>query len=445
MMGSSGARPAATRRALLGGATGAAQGLFSIGTRAAGGFDWKRFKGQHIEVAFPLSVLGAVLEKYNPEFQELTGIDVGFQQIPEQQFRQKLTIQLTSGGSDIDVADIALTSQKRMIGKGKWLEDLRPYLADQTMTAPDYDFADFTKASVKYSTQPDGRLDTLPVIVYYQLLMWNKAIFAAKGIAKPTTFPEMLAAAQALHDPKNNISGFVARGLKNANTPVWTGLLQGYGRDAIDVNGTFHTDGPSAISAARLYQTLDRNYGPRGVVGFNWYECQAEFIQGRAAMFLDTDAVGGVASDPKKSRIVDKVGYSVYPIGPKAHVAPMFADGIGIPAGSRNKGPAWFYVQWATGKANQVRLVAGAGGSPCRVSAYDAVKAVKDRQATDEWIQAISDSSKIASPCLPQIVSANQFRDVYGVALSNMLTGSDPAKELHAATEQFKAIYAKSG
>ncbi len=434
-----------TRRAALGGATGAALGLFSIGGRAAGAFDWKRYKGEHIEVAFPLSVIAAVLEKNHAEFQDLTGIDVGFQQIPEQQFRQKLTIQLTSGGSDMDVVDIALTSQKRMIGKGKWLEDMRPYVADPSMTAPDFDFADFTKAAVDYGTQPDGRMDTLPVIIYYQLLMWNKEIFAAKGIAKPTTFTELLAAAKALHDPKNNICGFAARGLKNANTTVWTGLLQGYGLDAIDVNGKFYTDGPEAIEAAKLYQTLDRDYGPQGVVGFNWYECQAEFIQGRAAMFLDTDTVGGVASDPKKSRVVDKVGYSVYPAGPKAHVAPMYADGIGIPAGSKKKGPAWFYIQWATGKANQARLVAGGGGSPCRASAYDAVKALKDRQVTDEWIQAITDSSKIASPCVPQIVSANQFRDVYGVALSNMLTGGDPAQQLQAATEQFKAVYAKFG
>jgi multiple sugar transport system substrate-binding protein len=73
------------------------------------------------------------------------------------------------------------------------------------------------------------------------------------------------------------------------------------------------------------------------------------------------------------------------------------------------------------------------------------VRALKDRRVSDEWIDAISDSGKIARPCIPQIVSANQFRDVYGVALSNMLTGGDPARELRAATEQFKAVYAKFG
>jgi multiple sugar transport system substrate-binding protein len=435
---------AVTRRAAFAG-TAATLGLFSIGGRAAGAFDWKRYKGQHIEVAFPLSVIGSVLEKNGAEFRALTGIDVGFQQVPEQQFRQKLVIQLSSGGSDMDVVDIALTSQKRMIGRGKWLEDLRHYVADPSMTSPDFQFSDFTKAAVDYSTQPDGRLDTLPIIFYYQLLMWNKALFAAKGIAKPTNFQEMLEAAKALHDPKNNVVGFVARGLKNANTPVWTGLLLGYGRNAIDVDGTFHTDGPEAIAAATLYQTLDRDYGPNGVVGFNWYQCQAAFVQGQAAMFLDTDTVGAAASDPEKSRIVDKVGYSVFPAGPKAHVAPMYADGIGIPAGSRKKGPAWYYVQWATSRTNQLRLISAGGGSPVRTSAYTDLKALKSARIPSEWIDAITVSSKIAEPCVPQIIAANQFRDVFGVALSNMLLGSDPAKELRTATDQFKQIYAKYG
>ena len=36
---------------------------------------------------------------------------------------------------------LALHVQKRLFGKDKWLADLRPLLADPTMTAPDFDFA----------------------------------------------------------------------------------------------------------------------------------------------------------------------------------------------------------------------------------------------------------------------------------------------------------------
>ena len=39
----------------------------------------------------------------------------------------------------------------------------------------------------------------------------------------------MVDAAATLNDPAKGISGFVGRGLKNANVPVWSSFLLGYG------------------------------------------------------------------------------------------------------------------------------------------------------------------------------------------------------------------------
>jgi multiple sugar transport system substrate-binding protein len=432
------------RRAVLVAAT-ATIAAHTLPTRAANTFDWQRFKGQHIEVALQRTAFADYLKQHEKDFTALTGITVGSEQIPEQQFRQKLVIELSSGNPSMDVCYIAYTSQKRLIGNGHWLLDLRPFLADPAMTAPDFDFADFTPAAVAYATQQDGRLDTIPITFHYNLLMWNKELLAAKGLAPPDSFPALLDAARKLHDPKAGVSGFVARGLKNANTPVWTSFLLGYGLDAIDGDGQFHTDGPEAIEAATLYQTLDRECGPIGVVGFNWYECQADFMMGRSAMFLDTESVGGIASDPAKSRIAAKVGYAMMPAGPKTRVAPMFGDGIGIAAASKKQGAAWLYCQWATSKTSQAQQMAGGSGAPTRGSAYDMVKTMPDRAIPDEWIAAVTASSRIAHPCIPEIVAANEFRDVFGVALSNMLTGADPAEQLRHATESFRGVFAKSG
>ena len=37
-----------------------------------------------------------------------------------------------------------------------------------------------------------------------------------------------------------------------------------------------------------------------------------------------------------------------------------------------------------------------------------------------------------------------EFRDIYGIALTNMLQGGDPASELKKASEQFSPILAKT-
>lgn len=439
------------RRALLK-STLAVGGALATGTLfpspaawGQGAFDWKRFKGEKIEIALQKSPFHDVLQKYEPEFTALTGIEVGSEQIPEQQYRQKLAIEFASGKPSFDACYVAQATQKRLFGKGKWLADLRPLIADASLTAPDFDFADFSKASIEAGTQADGRVDTLPMTFHYNILMYNKELFAKKGIAVPANFAQLMEAAAKLNDPANGVSGFVARGLKNANTPIWTSFMLGYGVDAIGKDGRLNTDGAEAIAAAEIYQKLVRDAGPQGVVGFNWYECQALYMQGKAAMWIDTSSVGALTADPAKSKMAGSAGFAVMTPGPKVQRAPVFASGVGIAAASKKIGPSWYWVQWATGKAMQTRQVAGGYGASGRTSPFDAAKKSTDAKLNAEWLDAVLKSTAIAYPVLPDIVAGSEFRDVYGVALTNMLApGANPAAELKKATDTFKPILEKT-
>src|SRR5208282_2525203 len=126
-----------TRRSLLRRGAGAV-GLAALGapwvTRFAGaqgsGFDWKRYKGEHLEVSLTKGPRGDLLQKYRGEFEDLTGISVGDEQIPEQQHRQKVAIEFASGKPSFDVVTVAYHVQKRLYEKGKWLTDLRDLIKD---------------------------------------------------------------------------------------------------------------------------------------------------------------------------------------------------------------------------------------------------------------------------------------------------------------------------
>jgi multiple sugar transport system substrate-binding protein len=434
-----------SRREVLQSGLALAGGLWLPPAFAQSGFDWKRFKGEKIEVTLQKSPFHDVLQKYEPEFTALTGIEVGSEQVPEQQYRQKLAIELASGKPSFDACYVAQATQKRLFGRGKWLSDLRPLMADKSLTAPDFDFADFSQASIEAGTQADGRVDTLPMTFHYNIVMFNKDLFQKKGVALPTTFPQIVEAAAKLHDPANGVCGFVARGLKNANTPIWTSFMLGWGMDSVDKTGKLNTDTPEAIAAAEMYQKLVRDYGPVGVAGFNWYECQALYMQGKAAIWIDTSSVGAVTADAAKSKIASVAGFSVMPPGPKAHRAPVFASGVGVAAQSRKVGPAWYWVQWATGKQMQARQVAGGYGAGGRASSFEAAKKSTDAKLNPEWMDAVVKSTAIAYPVLPDIVAGSEFRDVYGIALTNMLApGASPAAELKKATEQFKPVLEKT-
>ena len=53
-------------------------------------------------------------------------------------------------------------------------------------------------------------------------------------------------------------------------------------------------------------------------------------------------------------------------------------------------------------------------------------------------------AGKISQLALPVIIPVTEFRDIYGVGLTNMIGGADPEAELKAATAQFEPVLAKS-
>ena len=121
---------------------------------AQSAFDWKQFKGQSIEVNYQLSPRGDVAKAHIKEFEELTGIKVGFEQIPEQQQRPKVAMEMATGHPSFDVVNVGMHVQKRLIERANWMEDLRPFIADKSLTAADFDQADFSKPSMEVATGP---------------------------------------------------------------------------------------------------------------------------------------------------------------------------------------------------------------------------------------------------------------------------------------------------
>jgi len=442
-------RPENQRRRLLQaglGATalGAIPGAGQLAAHAQGAFDWKNFKGEKIEVFLVKSPRGELLTKYHKEFEDMTGITVGSEMIPEQQQRQKAVIEFNSGKPSFDVIAISYHVQKRLFGKNNWMLDVRPLVADKSLTDPNLDFADFSKGAMNWATQPDGRVDSLPLNIDPWMIFYNKELFDAKGVAYPKSFSEIIDAAAKLNDPAKGISGFVARGLKNANVPVWSSFLLGYGGGFVDAKGKLLTDTPEAIDAARMYQTLLAKSGPQGVAGFNWNESQSLFAQGKAAMWLDGIGFAQPLEDPTKSKIVGKVGYGVMPPGPKQQVSAMFGDGEGISSFSNKKGPSWLYLQWASNKANQARVLQAAAGAPVRNSAYANAEALAALKVPKAWVDCMLASARIAQPGLPIIVPVTEFRDTFGIALTNMINGADPAAEMKKATAEFQPVLDKS-
>ncbi len=433
-----------TRRGFMAGT--AALGATSLmGVRtASAAVDWKRFAGTTLEVNLVKSPRSETILKYLSEFEALTGIKVNAEATPEQQQRQKTTIELSSGKPSFDVVHLSYHVQKRQFEKGGWLADISGFMKDPSLTDPSLTESDFAEAGLKFAKDSAGVMRSLPFSVDYWIVYWNKALFEKKGLAYPETFEDMAKAAEALTDKSTNTYGFVARGLKNANAPVWTTFMLGYGTTPLSADGKLQTESQGAVDAAKLYQRLMTKSAPSGVSGFNWAEAQSAFLQGKIGMWVDGVGFAPPIENPEKSRVVGQVGYGVMPKGPNAQAAATTGDGLGVTAASQKKEAAYLFCQWAISHDMGARLLQAGAGVPFRQSILEDQKVREGVKMPGAWLDAVAGSAKVSQLALPVIIPVTEFRDIYGVALTNMIGGADPAAELKTATAQFEPVLARS-
>ena len=283
-------------------------------------------------------------------------------------------MEMSTGHPSFDVVNVGMHVQKRLVERAGWMEDLRPFIADKSLTNPDFDIGDFSKPSMAVATGSDGKINVLPNNQDLFILFYNKALLAAKGFnAPPKTYDELMTMAHALTDPGKQVYGFVGRGLKNANVVLYDNILLGWDQETVSADGKkLLTDTPAAIEAAAWYQKIMKECGPPGNIGFNWNECQTTFMQGRGAIWWDGIGFSAPLLDKAKSKVVESVGFAPVPAGPKSQNCATFIEGIGIPAtaAAKNKKAAWLFLQWYCGKDMQAEVLRTGSGTPARLSVY---------------------------------------------------------------------------
>ena len=105
---------------------------------------------------------------------------------------------------------------------------------------------------------------------------------------------------------------------------------------------------------------------------------------------------------------------------------------------------AILYCQWATSKPMMLNMIKMGGGASPRLSPTRTRRSWRTARSARNGSSTLQESAKIARSGLPEIVPVTEFRDTFGVALTNMIGGADPATELRKATETFKPVLEKS-
>lgn len=236
-------------------------------------------------------------------------------ELGENQLVQQYQVKFNAGATDVDVMMYNVANQGRQLISNGWLRDLQT-----DVTKPGFNWDDFYKASREVVTGEGGKIWGIPLVSERVMLYYRKDLLQNAGLAVPTTFDELAAAAKVLHDPTNNVYGFVGRGKGNPAVTPMANILYGYGLDWYDENRKSQLAHPDAIEAFKFYGGLLREYGPPGVLNMDWPQAVAVVQQGQAAMYIEADSLFANFTDPEASRVTKTIGYAQLPAGDRKSV-----------------------------------------------------------------------------------------------------------------------------
>ncbi|HTU02229.1 MAG TPA: sugar ABC transporter substrate-binding protein [Candidatus Sulfotelmatobacter sp.] len=423
-------------------------GIALAASAQAAQFNWQQFKGTQLRVLLNKHPWQAGIEPHLKDFEALTGIKLITEVYPEDQFRAKTLVELTSGASSMDVLMSMPAQEGLKYMRAGWLQPVDEFLKDSSITAPDYNWNDFL-SKTRDAMTIEGKLVGPPIQVENVSLMYRKDVFQKYNVKVPTTLDELEAAAKALNgkamtDDGQPGFGITLRGKRAAATSMWAGMLYAFGGSWLTPSREPAVNSEESIKAIDLWGRLLRLYGPPGSENNHWYEASSIFSQGKAAMYLDANSLWVVVEDPQKSKVINKVGYALFPKGPKGQPGSTVAVwGLAMPKTSKNQKAAWLFMQWATNKDQVFKVQTEKGVLGCRESVWTDPKGKAKVPA--DLAESLTQGSKIGTPFWnPPVVAVAEVRDAVGAAIVTSIQGGDVKAAANKAAADMKRIMAET-
>ncbi len=158
----------------------------------------------------------------------------------------------------------------------------------------------------------DGKVMAIAMMVNTQHLMYREDIFKDLGLAVPTTYPEMLEAAE-----KIKAAGVVEYPIGGTFKTGWN-LGEDFVNMFLGFGGEFLKDGQATlnneqgVAALEMMKALTAYMDPEYLVSDSTY-VQQQFQQGKIAMSNLWASRAGAMDDEKESKVVGKVAMAAAP------------------------------------------------------------------------------------------------------------------------------------
>jgi len=290
--------------------------------------------------------------------------------------RQRVTTDIATKGGQFDIMTIGMY-ETPIWGKKGWLAEVKP--------DANYDVDDLLPA-MRNGLSVDGKLYAVPFYGESSMLMYRKDLADKAGVkvSDHPTWPEVAELAAKINDPANGVYGICLRGKPGwgDNMGFLSTLANTFGGQWFDMNWKPQLDSKPWHDAINFYVDLMKKYGPPGSTANSFNEILALYNEGKCGMWVDATIAASFISDPKQSKVADKVAFAQAPtmVTPKGSNW-LWAWALAIPAGSQKVDAAQKFINWATSKEyiNLVGKEVGWGNIPTgtRKSTYENAEFLK--------------------------------------------------------------------
>ncbi|HEX5682906.1 MAG TPA: sugar ABC transporter substrate-binding protein [Ideonella sp.] len=294
--------------------------------------------------------LGKHFEQANPD------IKLKWVTLEEGTLRQRVTTDIATKGGQFDVMTIGMY-ETPIWGKKGWLAELKP--------DANYDIDDILPA-IRNGLSTGGKLYAAPFYGESSMLMYRSDLAQKAGIkfAERPTWEQVRDAAAKMNDPANGVYGICLRGKPGwgDNMAFITTMVNAHGGQWFDMGWKPQLETKPWKDAITLYVDLLKKYGPPGSSANSFNEILALYNEGKCAMWIDATIAASFISDPKQSKVADKVDFVQAPSAVTDKGANwLWAWALAIPAASKNPDAAQKFINWATSK-DYIKLVAKEAG-----------------------------------------------------------------------------------
>jgi sorbitol/mannitol transport system substrate-binding protein len=285
------------------------------------------------------------------------GITVEWVTMEENVLRQKVTTDIATKGGQYDIMTIG-TYEVPIWAKQSWLVPLDNLGAD-------YDVDDLLPA-IRNGLSLNGKLYAAPFYGESSMVMYRKDLMEKAGLKMPDapTWDFIVDAAKKMTDKSAEVYGICLRGKAGwgENMAFLTAMSNSFGARWFDENWKPQFDQPEWKETLDTYLAVMKEAGPPGASSNGFNENLALFQSGKCGMWIDATVAASFVTNPKESKVADKVGFALAPdkgLGKRGNW--LWAWSLAIPAGSKKQADAEKFIAWATGKG-YAELVASKEG-----------------------------------------------------------------------------------